>query len=94
MALINNKPRAATILAKTEVHLAVLRKKDFRELFQEIELNKLNAELDLLNSLPCFNGMTRNALTKIRYMADINECKKGFKVMKEGNPSEHIYLIT
>jgi len=64
-ALINDKPRAATILCKTDCYFAVMNKLDFMVLLHKME-SKLKTEMfEFLKVHPLMRGWSELLLTKI-----------------------------
>jgi len=73
LALINNKPRAATIRCATECYFAVVSKADYDSLLKKIEMKKEKRFVDFLESLPFFSNQSRVALTKLKYLMQQKE---------------------
>lgn len=65
LALINSKPRAATIRAEEDWKLAVLNKKEFSEILQKHMERKRNQEIDQLNMFELFKGFSRVFKSKL-----------------------------
>jgi CRP-like cAMP-binding protein len=55
-ALIEDKPRAASIQAITDCHFAVLKKETYIKFLRKQETRMLNAKLDFFSSLPFLKG--------------------------------------
>ncbi|CDW81356.1 cyclic nucleotide-binding domain containing protein [Stylonychia lemnae] len=67
LALISNKPRAATIKCITDTHFLVLFKKDYEQILGRHEEANMNKIVLFLKSLPQFNSWMKNALSKLTY---------------------------
>ena len=67
LALITNKPRAATIRCLQDCHFAVIQKEDYQKVLQKIEQKNLIKKIEFLHSLPFFKVWTRTSLNKIQY---------------------------
>lgn len=65
LALINNRPRLATIVALTKVHCAMLRKREFKKILQRVQEQRQLREMGFFASVPLFNNWNLNL---IRYM--------------------------
>lgn len=52
LALINNKPRAATAKCKTDTILASLDKESYSKVMAKIQQKKLNEKIDFLKEIP------------------------------------------
>ena len=68
LALINNKPRAATIKCLTDCHFAVISKNVYERLLKKIEVKNQNKLVDFFQHLPFFQGWSRTALAKLKYI--------------------------
>lgn len=68
LALINNKPRAATVKCLTDCHFAVLSKSDFEILLKKLEVKREKRFVDFLEGLPFFSNQSRVALVKLKYL--------------------------
>ena len=54
LALINSKPRSATVIANSKTQCAVLEKEQFKKILQKYEMEKQEALIALLNSFTFF----------------------------------------
>lgn len=64
-ALINDAPRGATILWKTNCYFAVISKEDFKNTLLAIEQKTQNKFVNFLKSLKMFNGWTHRKCEKL-----------------------------
>lgn len=62
LALIKNKPRAATIKCTEECHIASMSKADYEKVLARIEQKTLDKILEFLSSLPLLKSWTKTAL--------------------------------
>ena len=67
LSIISDKPRAATIIAKTKVTLGILSKEIFQKLLGSFTEKQLNEKVDFLQSLPIFQYWSRPFLMKISF---------------------------
>lgn len=63
LALITNKPRAATLKCLTDCHFATMDKRTFEIIKKQIK-KKLDNKIDIIKSVPYFNSITHTALSK------------------------------
>lgn len=93
LALLSNKPRAATIICKEDCHFAVLEKDDFRRILKSAEEKKLLEEMNFFASLYIFKNWNFN-LVKMLY---VNTQTKSFRlnefVYEEDEESEGVYIL-
>ena len=77
LALIKNKPRAATIKCLEDCHFAVMSKQDYQKVLQRIEQKNLNKIVDFLHQLPFLMNWTRSGLSKLQYSFEQRFYKRG-----------------
>ena len=71
LALLNSKPRAATIMANEDSLFAVLDKKGFDRNLKNSENNKLEREIKELNNFGIFRNLTRTSKCKVNHYLGI-----------------------
>lgn len=67
MALLDYKPRSATIKCVTDCKFAVVPKIQYQKIFGKIQKKILNRLLDMLQEIPYFEEWTRNDVKKLSY---------------------------
>ena len=93
LALISDKPRAASIEAKEVSILAVLSKAEFKKvLIQETE-RALKEKINFLEKLPIFQGYSRGLITRLSYYFQEIKYKKGDIVYKENSEATQILFV-
>lgn len=93
LALIEDKPRSATVLTKTECYFAVLTKNDYQRILANIMKNQ---KLDLVNFLqvqPMFKNFTKGSLKKMSYCFEELRYTKEQVVYEEGAKIDFLFLI-
>ena len=65
LALLQQKPRMATVRCLEDTHIMVLTKSAVDEAIGKIERRSLNDKVNFLRSIPMFSLLTRNSLAKI-----------------------------
>lgn len=65
MALINDRPRGATIMSTEETMFAVMTKEDYQSILQKFTENKLNKQIGKLREFPIFAMLSRQRLCKV-----------------------------
>lgn len=65
LALLNSKPRAATIMTSEDTSLAILSKKGFDRNLKNSENTKLEREIKELNNFGIFKNLTRTSKSKV-----------------------------
>ncbi|CAI2386845.1 unnamed protein product [Moneuplotes crassus] len=93
LALINNKPRAATIQAFTSVTCAVLTRKNYESIIKPIEERILNEKIGFLKSFPFLQHLSKQTLSRLTYTIDEYRYNRGNTVYNEGDKSKGVYLI-
>lgn len=93
LALINNKPRLATVKCVSDCHFAVISKNVYERILKKIEVKNQNKLVDFFQHLPFFAGWSRTALAKLKYVFHPREFQIGQKVVLEGDSCDKIILI-
>mmetsp|Transcript_29513 Transcript_29513/g.26911 ORF Transcript_29513/g.26911 Transcript_29513/m.26911 type:complete len:136 (-) Transcript_29513:1941-2348(-) len=93
LALMDSRPRAATIYCKEDCQFAVLDKEPFLKILKEKEIRKLFKEIDFLASLPVFKKWSYFAVKNLYYHAPIRTVKRGIVMYSEGDESEGMFII-
>jgi CRP-like cAMP-binding protein len=93
LALISDKPRAASIESREITVVATLSKIDFKKvLIQEAE-RALKLKVDFLERLPVFAGYTKNSVSKLSYYFNEKRFRKGETVYRKGNQANVIFFV-
>lgn len=93
LALISDKPRAASIEAKELSIVAVLSKAEFKKvLIQEAE-KALKEKINFLENLPVFKGYSRGLVSRLSYYFQEIKYKKGEIVYKARSEANKIYFV-
>ncbi|CAI2385596.1 unnamed protein product [Moneuplotes crassus] len=93
LALINNKPRSATIKANTNVVCAVLTRKSYEKIIKPIEEKILNEKISFLKSFPFLNHLSKQTLSRLTYKVEKIPFSRGNTVYNEGERSKGVYLV-
>ena len=93
LALISNKPRAASILARESTSLAVLERSDYLRLLSKIQDARLTAKADLLQHHPAFRLWTRQSLQKLSYFFKLRLYQRKQVLFQAGQAANEVYLI-
>lgn len=93
LALINDKPRAATIQWCEPTTFAVLTKADYKKVFLAIEKKIQNQKIQFLKSIPYFSKWTSMALSKFAYYFTDKHYIRNQVVFKEGQKWDNIYIV-
>jgi CRP-like cAMP-binding protein len=93
LALIEDKPRAATIKCHTDCTFATMEREDYNKTLMRIENRNINKIIDFFKDLPYFSSYGRTALGKIRFWFSRVKYKRSHVVYKEGDSSSHVYIV-
>eukprot|EP00347_Sterkiella_histriomuscorum_P012371 403368842 len=93
LALISNKPRAATIKCMTDAHFLVLQKKDYEQILGRFEEANMNKFVEFLKQMPHFNHWFKNALSKLTYYFTRQKFIRNQTIYKEGDICRFIYIV-
>ena len=90
LALTNDKPRAATILATEDTHFVSLTKKDYKAIF-DTQIKKMKAKLDFFSSI--FEGCSMESIVKFSYAFYERNYKYGQKIFSQSEMPNELNLI-
>lgn len=93
LALIESKPRSATILTKSECHFAVLGRTDYQRILGNIMKQQRLDLVTFLQGQPLFENFTKGSLMKLSYCFEEKTYKKRQIIFEEGAKIDFLYLI-
>ena len=93
LALMEKKPRSATILTKTPCHFAVLDKTNYQRILAGRMKRKRLDLVDFLQKQLLFKNLTKGSLIKLSYCFEEKIYKKDHVLLHEGNVINHLFLI-
>jgi len=93
LALIKNKPRAATIRCVEDCHFAVMSKDDYEKVLQKIEMKKIQKNIEFMHQLPFFKVWTKTSLSKLQYSFEQRAFIRNQVVFREGEEAAFVYII-
>lgn len=93
LALMSDRPRAATIVAISDTRLLVLRKSQFKQILGVISERKQNAKIKALKSSPYFLSWSKNSLSKISFYFHSHSFSHKQELFAEGQKTTGIYFI-
>lgn len=92
LALISNKPRAATIKCITDTHFAVLDRRTF-QIIQKSQEDFVEQRVEILRNVPFFSQVSKIALMKYQHYFKEHYFVRGQYVIKEGQELSHYHII-
>ena len=92
-ALIENKPRSATIQCVEDWIFAVLNKQEYTKVLLKIEKKIMNEKALFLKSVPYFSKWTNMAVNKFTYYFHDKSFIRNQEVFKEGQKVEYVYIV-
>jgi CRP-like cAMP-binding protein len=93
LALLENKPRSATVLALGEVWWAILYKGAYDTILKKLERDKINRQIAELDSFLLFSTLTNGYKTKFLKGVEKVEFVRGHVLYEEHQHSDSLYLI-
>ena len=92
-ALLEDQPRAATIVTLKTSYFAVLDRASFRNCLMKIENREKNKKIAFLRNLPIFNLWTGNQIYKMTYFFGEKSFNINQVVYRQNEPSDYIYVV-
>ncbi|CAG9321785.1 unnamed protein product [Blepharisma stoltei] len=93
LALLEKKPRAASIQCKEASHFAVLDKINYQRILSKLMNEKKQEIVNYLKTLPIFHRWTRGSLTKLSFFFEEKSFYRKHVIYKEGEEANEVYLI-
>lgn len=93
LALVNNKPRSATIIAVEDTWCAMLLKGPFEAILKKLERDKMNVLIAGLDRFLTFKTLTRIYKIKLFKGIDTVEFTRGQILYDEGDKANAIYFL-
>ena len=93
LALLNDKPRAASILTLEDTHFALLEKEDFNKIMAKALRDKFAEQVAFLTAFPFLASLTRITKEKLWFMMKPTKYSIGQVVVSEGEELNNIYLV-
>lgn len=93
LALMYNSPRAATVVASSEVVTWALDRSTFRRILLEGTFNRRLMYEDFLKDIPVLSVLSTSERSKIADALSTKIYKKGDIIVKEGEKGENFYFI-
>lgn len=93
LALINSKPRAATVNCVEESEFAVLEKEDYMRILKKFDERKLNSTIDFFKALPLFCQWTRQSVGKLTFYFKVLDFTRNSFVYRENDSPNFVYFV-
>ncbi|CAI2370124.1 unnamed protein product [Moneuplotes crassus] len=93
LALMNDSPRAATIMTEEDCQFAIINKIDFKTVMDKIYKKRYADTVSFLSQFNFLNYLTRKTKEKLCHHFIVEKCGVGQKIICEGSPLGYIYLI-
>ncbi|KAL4459906.1 hypothetical protein ABPG74_003432 [Tetrahymena malaccensis] len=93
LALINDRPRLATIVCSQNCKFAVIDKENFQRILKEQEEIKLIKALNLYSSIPLFENFSTYLLKQVHWSSFKVKYKMNEKVFAQGEESDSMYIV-
>ena len=93
LALINDKPRAASIMCKEFCIMAYLSKSEFSRILGKEALRVLEEKALYLQTLPLFSSIPKTLIMKLSYYFTELFYQKGQSVYSVGNKADFVYFV-
>lgn len=93
LALLSNKPRAATIICREDCDFAVLEKEDFKKILKSSEEKKLLEEMNFFASLSIFKNWNFNLVKMLYVNTQMKQYNFNEFVYEEDEESEDVFIL-
>jgi CRP-like cAMP-binding protein len=93
LALLQDKPRAASVVCESACSFGVINKDDYVRIIGRHAKRLLDAKVDFLATLPIFAGWRLHTLAKLTYYMEEMSFVKHKAVYREHEPSNSVYIV-
>ena len=93
LALLSDRPRAATIVANERVALLVIHKNHFKKILGSIANDRVMIKVKYLQSLPFFASWTKSAISKISAYFEAVTFQRNQVIFSEGQEAKEVLFI-
>lgn len=94
LALLNDKPRAATIMCLSkQCYFATIDREDYNRVLRKIEQKEIQSKIDFFHDLPFLRHWTQLQINRLIYSFSIINLARGQVVYNQGEPSNNIYIV-
>lgn len=93
LALLMNKPRAATVMCLEDSQFATLDKASFHKSLGAIQRKRLNDMLKFMMELPCFHGWTHTSILKFSYYLKKIKLQRNEYLFQYGEQTSRVYIL-
>jgi CRP-like cAMP-binding protein len=93
LALMNSKPRLATIKTITPCKFAILSKDEYKSILEALDKEEIETKIRQLDSIPFFTEYSRNFKYRLLFAVEILEFYKGQIAFKEGSSDQNLYFV-
>lgn len=94
LALINYKPRAASVICREQTHLAVLERDDYLRVLGKTHNGALQTKVNFLCQLPIFAKWNRSQVQAVSYFFRERSYKRNQSLFESGSPVSEVFVIT
>jgi CRP-like cAMP-binding protein len=93
LALLSDRPRAATVVANERVALLVIHKYQFKRVLGNIANDRVMGKVKFLQSLSFFTSWTKSAISKISAYFEFLTFQRNQVIFAEGQEAKEVFFI-
>jgi CRP-like cAMP-binding protein len=93
LALLDGKPRMATIKCLTRCHFISLSRVDYEKTLIAIDNKRRGLKITFVKKIPIFSKLTRTFLTRLSYSLKPLKVTKDHYLYREGEPADKVYIV-
>lgn len=94
LALISDRPRAATVIAREHVNLLVLHKNSFKSILGALTEKKISQKVKILKNFPYFSTWSKISLSKLAYFFSVQCLSHKQSLFTQGQKVNGIFFIS
>ncbi|KAI8907969.1 cyclic nucleotide-binding-like protein [Gorgonomyces haynaldii] len=93
LALVNDKPRTATIVTAAPCHLVVVEKSDYNKIIKVLHQSEQKEKLNFLRKIPFLKTWEEILLKPIATLSTVVPYQPNQTIIEQGQPSKNFYLV-
>ena len=93
LSLLENKPRIASIICKSDCHFAILDKESYNKILYDYQKYQLNTKVEFLNKLEPFKHLVKSVMQNLSYFFKCENYSRNHFVYKQNDESNNIFIV-
>ena len=93
LALISNRPRAATVICREDTHFAVLTREHYQHILGSLQQDLISTKVSLIRKHPLFKTWNKDAVFQLSYYFKQRSMKGNQTLFTQGQQANEAFLV-